>query len=155
MVLASHLENVEEYGLFQSEDNPWIKHLNTLWDTSYEQNEPPIIDKLIQINLGTKEHPKPIFINESLSPPEREDQIQLIPEYIEHAIYYLDRTMIGAESWYNPFEKVCLTLVFAIQKMWHHLMDNSRRFQGQLTRLLMTKPSALNGCLAKWAILLS
>ena len=34
----------------------------------------------------------------------------------EQAIYYLSRTLIGAESLYNPIEKECLTLVFAIQK---------------------------------------
>ena len=35
----------------------------------------------------------------------------------EQAIYYLSRTMIGAEHRYNPIEKECLALVFAIQKM--------------------------------------
>ena len=34
----------------------------------------------------------------------------------EHAIYYLSKTLIGAESLYNPIEKECLALVFAIQK---------------------------------------
>ena len=34
----------------------------------------------------------------------------------EQAIYYLSRTLIGAESRYNPVEKECLALVFAIQK---------------------------------------
>jgi len=32
----------------------------------------------------------------------------------EQAIYYLSRTLIGAESWYNPIEKKCLALVFAV-----------------------------------------
>ena len=35
----------------------------------------------------------------------------------EQAIYYLSRTMIGAEHRYNPIEKECLALVFAVQKM--------------------------------------
>jgi len=35
----------------------------------------------------------------------------------EQAIYYLSRTMIGAEHRYNPIEKECLVLVFAVQKM--------------------------------------
>jgi len=40
----------------------------------------------------------------------------------EQAIYYLSRTMIGAEHHYNPVEKECLALVFAIQKMRHYFM---------------------------------
>jgi len=32
----------------------------------------------------------------------------------EQAIYYLSRTMIGEEHRYNPIEKKCLALVFAI-----------------------------------------
>ena len=39
----------------------------------------------------------------------------------EQAIYYLSRTLIGAESYYNPIEKECLTLVFVIQKTRHYL----------------------------------
>ena len=39
----------------------------------------------------------------------------------EQAIYYLSRTLIGAESRYNPIEKECLALVFAVQKTRHYL----------------------------------
>jgi len=34
----------------------------------------------------------------------------------EQAIYYMSRTLIGVGSRYNPIEKECLALVFAIQK---------------------------------------
>ena len=32
----------------------------------------------------------------------------------EQAIYYLSRTMVGAEHRYNPVEKECLALVFVV-----------------------------------------
>ena len=35
----------------------------------------------------------------------------------ELTIYYLSRIMIGTEHRYNPIEKECLALVFAIQNM--------------------------------------
>ena len=40
----------------------------------------------------------------------------------KQAIYYLSRTLIGAESRYNPIEKECLALIFAIQKTRHYLV---------------------------------
>ena len=43
----------------------------------------------------------------------------------EQAIYYLSRTMIGAEHRYNPIEKECLALVFAVQKMRHYLVGQT------------------------------
>jgi len=57
--------------------------LNTLWDIRFEQREPPIEDKVTQINLGSEANPKPIFVSESLSPSEKEDLIHLIREYID------------------------------------------------------------------------
>lgn len=68
--------------MFRLEGDAWIKHLKSLCDTRFGQCEPPTEDKIIQVNR-TEEHPKPIFINESLSPPEKEDLIQLICEYID------------------------------------------------------------------------
>ena len=35
----------------------------------------------------------------------------------EHAMYYLNRIMIGAEHHYNLVEKEFLAMIFAIQKM--------------------------------------
>ena len=45
--------------------------------------------------------------------------VQKNDEGHEQAIYYLSRTLIGVESRYNPIEKECLALVFAVQKTQH------------------------------------
>ena len=37
-------ENVK---MIQLDNDPWIKHLNTLWDIRFEQREPPIYYKVI------------------------------------------------------------------------------------------------------------
>ena len=86
MVSASHLEDDREdtsksEELIQSDSDPWIKHLNTLWDIHFEQRESPTEDKVSQINFGDEANPKPIFISESLSRPKIEDLIHLIREY--------------------------------------------------------------------------
>src|SRR5436190_12400326 len=75
----------------------------------------------------------------------------------EQAIYYLIRTMAGAEHRYNPVKKECLVLVFAVQKMRHYLTGQTIYAVSKINPLwlLMTKPSALNGRLTKWAMLLS
>jgi len=75
----------------------------------------------------------------------------------EQAIYYLSRTLIGAESRYNPIKKECLALVFAIQKMRHYLIGQNLHVISIVNplRLLMTKLGSLNSRLAKWALLLS
>jgi len=69
--------------MIQTDTDPWIKHLNTLWDIHFEQYEPPTEDKVTQVNLGDEANHKPIFISESLSPPEKEDLISLVREYID------------------------------------------------------------------------
>ena len=35
----------------------------------------------------------------------------------ENALYYLSRTLVGAEHNYSPMEKVCLALIFTLQKL--------------------------------------
>src|SRR4051812_19974704 len=75
----------------------------------------------------------------------------------EQAIYYFIRIMVGAEHCYNPVEKECLALVFAVQKTRHYLTGQTIYVVSRVNplRLLMTKPSALNSRLTKWAMLLS
>src|SRR4051812_46593395 len=75
----------------------------------------------------------------------------------EQAIYYLNRTMVGAEHRYNLVEKECLALVLAVQKTRHYQTGQTIYVVSRVNplRLLMTKPSVLNGRLTKWAMLLS
>jgi len=75
----------------------------------------------------------------------------------EQAIYYLSRTIIGVEHWYNPIKKECLALVFTIQKTWHYLVGHTIHIISKVNplRLLMTKPSSLNDRLTKWVMLFS
>jgi len=75
----------------------------------------------------------------------------------EHVIYYLSRTLIGTESWYNPIEKECLALVFAVQKTRHYMVGQTIHviFRVNPLRIHMTKLGSLNSRLSKWAILLS
>ena len=87
MVSAGPLEDLEDMecddSMFEVDNDPWIRHLNILWDIHFEQREPPTNGKLVQIDLGDGVTPKPIFIGEGLSPTEREDLIKLIWEYID------------------------------------------------------------------------
>jgi len=84
MVSTSLLEDEDkDEEMIQPDINPWIKHLNTLWDIRFEQREPPTDDKVIQINLGDEVNPKPIFINESLPLSDKENLVHLIQEYID------------------------------------------------------------------------
>src|SRR3954470_8390230 len=41
MVSAQPELNDDEIELIDSEDDPWIRHLNMLWDIRFEQREPP------------------------------------------------------------------------------------------------------------------
>jgi len=56
MVSASHLEDdgediIKSEEMIQSDYDPWIKHLNTLWDIRFEQCELCTEDKVTQIIL--------------------------------------------------------------------------------------------------------
>ena len=65
--------------------------------------------------------------------------------------------MIGAESRYNPVEKECHALFFAIQKMRYYLVGQTIHIISRVNplRILITKSSSLNSRLANWFMLLS
>ena len=48
MVSTSRLEDRDEE-MIQSDTNPWIKYLNALWDTRFEQCEPPTEIRLFRL----------------------------------------------------------------------------------------------------------
>ncbi|KAL4021742.1 hypothetical protein IC575_020556 [Cucumis melo] len=73
----------------------------------------------------------------------------------ERALYYLSRTLVGAEVNYSPIEKMCLALFFAIDKLRHymqaftvHLVANADPIKYVLSRPI------ISGRLAKWAVIL-
>ncbi|KAB2599256.1 hypothetical protein D8674_009527 [Pyrus ussuriensis x Pyrus communis] len=74
----------------------------------------------------------------------------------EGALYYLSRTLTGAELNYSPIEKMCLALVFAIQKLRHYMHAYTIHLVAKAdpVKYVMSKP-VLTGRLAKWALLLN
>ena len=66
-----------------TDEEPWALQLDLQWEKRFEQREPTTEDKGIQVNLGSQDHPKPIFISESLSLTEREELMVLVREYID------------------------------------------------------------------------
>ena len=62
MTSSSQLEPAEAI-----DEEPWAQQLDLQWEKRFEQREPPTEDKVIQVNLDSRDHPKPIFISESLS----------------------------------------------------------------------------------------
>ncbi|KAG9453529.1 hypothetical protein H6P81_006433 [Aristolochia fimbriata] len=74
----------------------------------------------------------------------------------EHYLYYLSRTLVGAELNYTLIEKTCIALIFVIQKLRHYLLAYSINLISRADPLkyIMSRP-LLSGQLAKWALLLS
>ncbi|KAM1935762.1 hypothetical protein ACFX15_019768 [Malus domestica] len=74
----------------------------------------------------------------------------------EGALYYLSRTLTGAELNYSPIEKMCLALVFAIQKLRHYMHAYTIHLVAKAdpVKYVMSKP-VLTGRLAKWALILN
>ncbi|XP_058202937.1 uncharacterized protein LOC131317399 [Rhododendron vialii] len=73
----------------------------------------------------------------------------------EQALYYLSRTLVGAELNYSPIEKTCLTLVFALQKLRHYVLEHEVKWISKADPLkyILSRP-ILSGKIDKWAIIL-
>ncbi|KAK4389551.1 hypothetical protein Sango_2292100 [Sesamum angolense] len=69
----------------------------------------------------------------------------------ENALYYLSRTMTPNELKYSPIEKLCLALIFSIQKLKHYFQSHSIHLVSKANPLkyVMAKP-VLSDRLARW-----
>ncbi|KAL0423127.1 UNVERIFIED_CONTAM: hypothetical protein Sradi_0847500 [Sesamum radiatum] len=69
----------------------------------------------------------------------------------ESALYYLSRMMTPNELKYSPIEKICLALIFAIQKLKHYFQAHTVRLVTKANPLkyVMSKP-VLSDRLARW-----
>ncbi|KAK4391399.1 hypothetical protein Sango_1917700 [Sesamum angolense] len=69
-------------------------------------------------------------------------QSQKNDEGKENALYYLSRTMTPNELKYSPIEKLCLALIFSIQKLKHYFQSHSIHLVSKANPLkyVMAKP---------------
>ena len=68
----------------------------------------------------------------------------------EVALYYLSRMLVGAELKYSPIEKMCLSLIFAVQKLKHYMQAYTVQVisKADPIKYILSRP-ILNGRLAK------
>jgi len=81
MTSINQLEHEEAIEMFESES--WAQQLDLQWEKRFEQRKSPTEDRVIQVDVGSRDHPKPISISESLSLTERKELITLIRKYID------------------------------------------------------------------------
>lgn len=64
----------------------------------------------------------------------------------ENASYYLSQTLVGLETRYSPVEKLCLALLFSIQKLRHYLQHHHTKLISKADPLtyILRRPT-LNG----------
>ncbi|CAM8887659.1 unnamed protein product [Rhodiola kirilowii] len=81
--------------------------------------------------------------------------VQETDERKERPLYYLSQTLVGAELNYSPIEKICLALVFAVQKLRHYMQAHTVHVVSKADpiKYVLSRP-VLSGRLAKWAVLL-
>ncbi|XP_050365493.1 uncharacterized protein LOC126784029 [Argentina anserina] len=71
---------------------------------------------------------------------------------IEHAVYYLSRTLLEVETRYSPIEKLCLALYFIGTKLRHYILSFTTVVVAQtdLVKYMLTRPM-LRGWIAQLA----
>ncbi|XP_024171546.1 uncharacterized protein LOC112177487 [Rosa chinensis] len=75
---------------------------------------------------------------------------------IEHAIFYLSRTLTDCETRYTPIEKLCLTLYFSTCKLRYYMLSFTTCIiaQTDLVKYMLSRP-ILRGRIGKWVLALS
>ena len=76
-------------------------------------------------------------------------------EGTEVGLYYLSRTLARAEVKLLPIEKICLSLVFSIQKLKQYMQFYTLKVVSKADpiKYILSRP-ILSGWLAKWAMIL-
>ncbi|KAG9444925.1 hypothetical protein H6P81_016265 [Aristolochia fimbriata] len=105
---------------------------------------PPIVDRPLLLYIAAQEKSVGALL------------AQCNEDNKERSLYYLSRTLVGAELNYSPIEKTCLALIFSIQKLRHYLQAHSTNLISRANSLkyIMSRPIH-SGRLAKRALLLS
>ncbi|XP_062020894.1 uncharacterized protein LOC133737331 [Rosa rugosa] len=99
------------------------------------------------------------------SPPQTKKELQCLlgsllaqddEEGVEHAIFYLSRTLTDCETRYSPMEKLCLTLYFSACKLRHYMLSFTTSIiaQTDLVKYMLSRP-ILRGRIGKWVLALS
>jgi len=65
MTSIDQLKHEEAIETFDAE--PWAQQVDLQWENQFEQREPSNEDRVIQVNLGRRDHPKAISISESFT----------------------------------------------------------------------------------------
>ena len=73
----------------------------------------------------------------------------------ERALYYLSRTLNGAELNYSPIEKMCLALFLAIDKLEHYMQAYTIHLiaKADPIKYVLSRP-VVSGRIARWVVLL-
>ena len=75
---VNHITIIED-----TKEEPPIKDDTEDAPPSFEEGVQTIVDELKEVNIGTTEDPRPIFINASLSLEEEDVYVELLKEYMD------------------------------------------------------------------------
>lgn len=74
----------------------------------------------------------------------------------ERVIYYISRTLVGYELNYTSIKRVCLDVIFCLQKLHHYMLTHKIKLVAIIDPLkYLLNRETLIGRLAKWVMMLS